>query len=75
MVLIPSSRVRVAMYPRVPGKFVGAREALGAAGELASVWLLASVGPDMASLVFKPVKSLFAQRAFVGARKVLAMFI
>jgi hypothetical protein len=39
------------------------------------VRLLARVRPDVAGLVLETVKGLFAQRAFVGAGKILALVL
>lgn len=51
MLLVTTTRVRVVVYPRVSGKLVRSAEALRAAGELASMWLLAGVGADVTSLM------------------------
>jgi hypothetical protein len=57
----------------MPGQLVGSREALGAAGELAGVRLLARVRPDVSGLVLETVEGLVAQWALVGSGQVLAV--
>ena len=54
------------MDARVAGQLVGAREALGAARELAGVRLLAGMGADMPRLMLEAVEGLVAERALVG---------
>ena len=39
------------MYSRVTGKLVGSAEALGAAWELAGMWLLTRVSADVSGLM------------------------
>lgn len=75
MLLVPSARVGVVVYPRVARQLVGATEALGAARELAGVRLLARVGADVSGLVLEAVEGLVAQRALVGARQVGTMVL
>jgi hypothetical protein len=71
LALVASPGVGVAVYPRVPGQLVGARELLAAARELAGMRLLAGVGADVSSLVLQAVEGLVAERALVGARKLV----
>lgn len=73
MLLVATPRVRVVVYSRVPGELVGSTEALGASRERAGVRLLARVRADMASLVFKAVEGLLAQRTLVRAWEVVAL--
>lgn len=67
------SGVRVVVDARVTGQLVGAREALGAAGELAGVRLLARMRADVPRLVLEAVEGLVTEGAFVGARQVGAL--
>lgn len=64
-VLISSPRVRVVVYPRVSSELVRAGELLAATRELAGMWLLTRVRPDMPRLVLQTVESLIAERALV----------
>lgn len=73
MLLVATPRVRVVMYPRMSGELVGSTEALRASGERAGVRLLARMCADMASLVFKAVEGLLAQRTLVRAWEVVAL--
>lgn len=75
MLLVAAARVGVVVYSRVARKLVGTAEALGAAGELAGVRLLAGVRPDVARLVLEAVEGLVAERALVGARQVGAVLV
>ena len=69
---VASSGVWVAVYPGVPGELVRSAEALGAAGELADVRLLAGVGSDVSRLVLEAMEGLVAQGTFVGTRQIRA---
>lgn len=71
LALVASPRVRVAVYPRVPGQLVRAGELLAAARELAGMWLLAGVGANVSGLVLQTVEGLVAERALVGARELV----
>lgn len=75
MLLVASPGVGVVVYPRVAGELVRAGEALCAAGELAGVGLLSSVGADVTGLVLKAVEGLVTERAFVGTRQVLPVVL
>ena len=75
MLLVASARVGVIVYSRVSSQLVGSAEALGAAGKLARVWLLARVGANVSRLMFKAVKSLVAQRTLVWTRQVRTMIL
>jgi hypothetical protein len=54
-------------------QFVGSREALRAAGELAGVRLFAGMCANMSGLMFQSVKGLLAQGAFVGSGEILSV--
>lgn len=56
----------------IPSQFVRARKSLCASRESAGVWLLSSVGSDMASLVLQTVEGLVAERALVRPGKILS---
>lgn len=71
LALVASPGVGVAVYPRVPGQLVRARELLAAARELAGMRLLAGVGADVSSLVLQAVEGLVAERALVGTGKLV----
>lgn len=66
--------VLLEVWNKVPGEFVGAREALCASGESAGVRLFARVRPDVTGLVLEAVEGLVAEWALVGTRKVLSWF-
>jgi hypothetical protein len=51
LLVFPSSRVGIVVYPGVPGEFIGSAEAFGTSRKLAGMWFFASVGSDMASLM------------------------
>ena len=72
--LIAAPRVGVVVNPRVTSQLIRAAKALGASGELASVWLLAGMGTDVTSLVFQTVEGTVTERTLVWARQVLANF-
>lgn len=66
-----TTRVWIAVYSRMAGQFIGSAESLRASGERASVWFLARMCPDVPSLMFKTMKGLFADWAFVRPGHVL----
>lgn len=51
LAFITPPRVGVVVYSRMPGEFVGSGELLAAARELAAVWLLTSVRPNVSGLM------------------------
>ena len=67
-----SPRVWIVVYPGVSSEFVRARKSLCASRESAGVWLLSSVGSNVASLVLQTVEGLVAERALVRPRKILS---
>jgi hypothetical protein len=70
MLLVAPAGVGVVVDPRMPSEFVGSAEALRASREGTSMRLLASVGADMASLVFQAMEGLLTERTFVRAREI-----
>lgn len=70
--LVAAARVGVVVDSRVARELVRTAEALRAAGELASVRLLARVRPNVTSLVLETVEGTVAERTFVGPGEVLA---
>lgn len=71
--LMVSPGVGIVVDPRVSGQLVGPTEALGAAGKVTGVWLLARVGPDVSGLMLQPMEGLVAPRTLVGSREVGSM--
>jgi len=69
--LVAATRVGVVVNARVASKFVGATEALCAAGELAGMRLLTGMGANMTSLMLQAVESPVAKRTFIGTRQIL----
>lgn len=63
------------MYSRVASEFIGAREALRASRESASVGLFTCVSADVTSLVLKAVEGLVAERALVRPGQILARLV
>lgn len=75
MLLVSSSRVGVIVYSRVSRQLIGPAESLGAARELAGMWLLAGVGADMTGLVLQAMEGFVAKRALVGSWQIRAVLI
>lgn len=73
ILLVTAAGVGVVVYPRVPGELVGPTEAFRASGEGAGMWLLASMGANMARLMLQAVEGLLTQRALVRARQILTL--
>lgn len=68
MLLIPTTRVRIAVDARMAGQLVGSAKAFCAAREATSVRLLACVCADVSCLMLETMKGLVAQRTFVWSR-------
>lgn len=75
MLLVPATRVGVAVDARVARQLVGSAETLGAARELTGVRLLARVGANVSRLMLQTVEGLVAQRALVGSRQIRAVLV
>lgn len=69
--LVAAARVGVVVDARMASEFVGTAEAFSATRELAGMRLLASVRPNMTSLVLQAVESPVAKRTFVGTGQIL----
>lgn len=62
------------MDSRVARKLIRTTEALGAAGELAGVWLFTRMRANMSCLVLQTVERAIAEGALVRAGKILTHF-
>ena len=65
VLLVAAPRVRVVVYSRMSRQLVRSAKSLRTSWELTSMRLFASVRSNMAGLVFKAMKRLIAERAFI----------
>lgn len=72
---VPSSRVGVIVYPRMPSQFVRPAKSFGTTRKLACVWFFACMSPNVSRLMLQSVKRLVAHGTFVRTWKFLSWLI